>query len=205
MTSTAAAGSASSIDSLEPHRRHVVALAIDLSGFSQFVESIEPEVVSEVIANYQAAVGRAATAAQGHVVNFVGDAAFVAFNDRVDIRDPELRAARAALALRDELADQARGWRKRGYRLGFRLGLDSGYATICRVGFPGHYEYGVLGRTVNNAFKLNREASDGQIIATRRFVSALDETVDASSLGPVNIPGLERPIDAYEIVGLRAR
>lgn len=205
MTNATAAGTTPSIDALEPYRKHVVALAIDLTGFSQFVESIEPEVVSEVIADYQAAVGRVATAAEGHVVNFVGDAAFIAFNDRVDIPDPELRAARAALDLRDALANQARGWRKRGYRLGFRLGLDAGYATICRVGFPGHYEYAVLGRTVNNAFKLNREAADGQIVATRRFASALDATVETSSLGAINIPGLERPIDAVEIVGLRAR
>jgi len=54
-------GPAESAALLEPERKHVAALFADVSGFTEFVETIEPEVLFQVIRDFHTVMGRAVT------------------------------------------------------------------------------------------------------------------------------------------------
>jgi class 3 adenylate cyclase len=102
----------------------------------------------------------------------------------------------------DKLAEQ---WARKGYVLGFGIGIASGYATLGQVGFEHRREYTAIGRAVNLASRLCDEAKAGQIVVSQRAFSAVEPWVTGSHIGQLDLKGFNRPIDAYEITSWRCR
>jgi class 3 adenylate cyclase len=91
------------------------------------------------------------------------------------------------------------GWRKRGYELGLGAGLAVGYATLGRIGFEGRYDYGALGSVTNLAARLSDAAVSRQILLSQRAYAALEERVEAKPVAPLQMKGIARPEQAYEL------
>jgi adenylate cyclase len=188
---------------LAGHRAYVVVVYFDLRGFTAFAETAEPEELIDIVQEYHGEAGRLVTAHSGTLEHFAGDGLMVFFNDPVLIDEPELQAAALALAMRERIGECAEGWKKRGYDLGLGAGIAVGHATLGRIGFEGRYDYGALGSVTNIAARLSDEAKAGQILLSQRAYAALEQKVEARNVGTVELKGLGRPMDAYELVGLR--
>ena len=115
-------------------RREITVVFVDLRGFTGFTETAEPGEVMSVLREYHAELGRAIVAYDGTIEHFAGDGVMILFNDPVPVEDHELKAIRMALIMRDSVAALARGWKKRGFALGFGVGIAGGYATIGTIG-----------------------------------------------------------------------
>ena len=98
----------------------------------------------------------------------------------------------------------ARAWQKRGYDLGFGVGIATGYATLGRIGFEGRYDYGAIGNVVILAQRLSAEAKTGQILLSQRVHAAVEGDVEAESVGELNLKGISRPVPAVNVTALRA-
>jgi adenylate cyclase len=188
---------------LAGHRAYITIAYFDLRGFTAFAETAEPEELIDIVREYHAAAGELVTAHSGTLEHFAGDGLMVFFNDPVPLPEPELQAARLALAMRERIGAAADGWRKRGYELGLGAGIAVGYATLGRIGFEGRYDYGALGTVTNIAARLSGEATSEQILLTQRAYAALEGRVDARPVARLELKGLARPIEAYELVSLR--
>ncbi len=187
---------------LAGHRAYVTIAYFDLRGFTAFAETAEPEELIDIVRQYHTAAGALVTAHDGTLEHFAGDGLMVFFNDPAPIEEPELQAARLALAMRERIGELAEDWRKRGYELGLGAGIAAGYATLGRIGFEGRYDYGALGSVTNIAARLSDEAAAGQILLTQRTYAALEGRVEANPVAQLELKGLARPMDAYELVGL---
>jgi class 3 adenylate cyclase len=187
---------------LAGHRAYITIAYFDLRGFTAFAETAEPEEMIDIVREYHATTGELVTAHSGTLEHFAGDGLMVFFNDPVPVDEPELQAARLAVAMRDRIGELAAGWRKRGYQLGLGAGIAVGHATLGRIGFEGRYDYGALGSVTNIAARLSDEAGPGQILLTQRAYAALEGRVEARTVGPLELKGLGRPIDVYELVGV---
>jgi class 3 adenylate cyclase len=187
---------------LAGHRAYITIAYFDLRGFTAFAETAEPEEMIDIVREYHATTGELVTAHSGTLEHFAGDGLMVFFNDPVPVDEPELQAARLAVAMRDRIGELAAGWRKRGYQLGLGAGIAVGHATLGRIGFEGRYDYGALGSVTNIAARLSDEAGPGQILLTQRAYAALEGRVEARTVGPLELKGLGRPMDVYELVGV---
>jgi len=187
---------------LAGHRAYITIAYFDLRGFTAFAETAEPEEMIDIVREYHATTGELVTAHSGTLEHFAGDGLMVFFNDPVPVDEPELQAARLAVAMRDRIGELAAGWRKRGYQLGLGAGIAVGHATLGRIGFEGRYDYGALGSVTNIAARLSDEAGPGQILLTQRAYAALEGRVEARTVGPLELKGLGRPMDVYELVGI---
>ena len=56
------------------------------------------------------------------------------FNNPLPCPDPEIRVVRMAMEMQRDVEKLIVGWRKRGIKLGFGIGISSGYATLGRIG-----------------------------------------------------------------------
>ena len=110
-----------------------------------------------------------------------------------------------ALAMRDRVAELVVRWHKRGFDLGFGIGIAKGYATIGAIGFEGRVDYGAIGTVTNLAARLCGEAAGGQILVSGRAAAAVEELIDAEDVGALTLKGLSRPVSARSVRGLRAR
>jgi adenylate cyclase len=189
---------------LAGHRRQATSVFCDLRGFTAFSEAAEPEEVLGVLREYHAAMGALIVEHSGTLEHFAGDGMMVFFNDPVLQEDHEARAVRMALAMRERFAELAAAWAKRGYELGFGIGIATGYATLGRIGFEGRYDYGMVGTAVIVASRLSSAALAGQILLSPRTHAAVEAVVVVEPVGDLQLKGFSRPISTVNVLGLRS-
>jgi class 3 adenylate cyclase len=80
-------------------------------------------------------------------------------------------------------------WKKRGYALGFGIGLAKGIATVGRIGYEGRHDYTAVGRVANLASRLCSAAEDRQILVDANLASAVTGAVALTQLGTRELKG----------------
>jgi class 3 adenylate cyclase len=78
-----------------------------------------------------------------------------------------------AVEMRTAVSDLTAKWHKRGFDLGFGVGIAHGYATLGRIGFEGRFDYAAIGAVTNLASRLCDE--DGQILIDGKVCVAVEE------------------------------
>jgi adenylate cyclase len=187
---------------LSGHRRQITVVFCDLRGFTSFAEMADPEELFGVLAEYHRMMGAAITGHAGTLEHFAGDGVMIFFNDPLPQDDHVERAVRMAIDMRDRFRELSAGWRKRGYQLGFGVGIATGYATLGRIGFEGRYDYGAIGNVVILASRLSGQAAENQILLSQRAQAMVEGLVEVESVGELTLKGFSRPIPASNVVGV---
>jgi adenylate cyclase len=190
-------------DPLRSHRREITVVFLDLRGFTAFAETSEPEEVMGVLREYHAAMGQLILEHEGTLERFTGDGMMIFFNDPTPVPNPQERAVRMAVAMRDRVEELVRAWRKRGYELDLGVGIAQGYATLGAIGFEGRSDYGAIGTVTNLAARLCGEARPGQILVSRRLFGALEHQVEAEPVGEMSLKGFSRAVSVYNVTALK--
>lgn len=149
---------------LTPHRRDIAVVFVDLRGFTSFSSTAEPEEILEVLDGYYEQVGEAVREAGATVGAFQGDGIMAYLNDPYPCEDPPGTAIAMTLALRPSLDSLCVTWARRGFDLGYGIGVAYGEATLGSVGFEGRSDYTPLGAVVNRAAELCDAAHHGEIL-----------------------------------------
>lgn len=191
-------------DPLKSHRREVTVVFLDLKGFTSFAETAEPEEVMLVLREYHAQMGQLILKHEGTLERFTGDGMMIFFNDPIVVPNPEERAVRMTLAMRDEITNLRSKWTKRGHNLDAVAGMATGYATIGAIGFEGRWDYGVIGTVTNLAARLCGEAKAGQILVSQHFLNRVDGLVEAELIGELTLKGFSRPITTCNLLSVKS-
>jgi adenylate cyclase len=187
---------------LQSHRREITVVFCDLRGFTAFAETVEPEDVMQVLAEYHEALGDLIHRFDGTLERFAGDGLMVVFNDPIPCDDAPQRAVKLAVAMRARVAQLEQEWRRRGHDLGFGVGIAQGHATLGLIGFVGRSDYTAIGTVTNAAARLCAEAEPGQILISQRVYAGAEELIVADPVGELTLRGFARPMRAYNIAGL---
>ena len=190
-------------DVLETRRREITVAFCDLRGFTAFAETAEPEEVTNVLRQYHGCVGPLIHKFEGTLERFAGDGVMIVFNAPLPCADPSSRAVRMAIEMREGVAELGEKWRKYGHELGFGVGIAQGYATLGPIGFEGRFDYTAIGTVVNLAARLCGEARSGQILIDRKVRAEIEQVADIEAAGELSLKGLQRPIAAFNVRGLR--
>jgi len=179
--------------------RVVSVLFADLQGFTSFSESHRPDEVTAMLNTYfDVAVPPVVGQHGGNIDRIIGDALMVTFNKLGDQPDHAVRAAAAGLALQDVTAGVAAvhpGWPR------FRVGINTGPATVSLLGTAGGRTHTVIGDTVNVAARIESQAPTGGVAigpATRAVLR--DATVE--SLGTLELKGKSDPLEIFQLISL---
>jgi DNA-binding response OmpR family regulator len=188
---------------LRSHRRQVAMIFVDLRGWTTFVDAVEPEELMRVLREFHATIGGLVRRFDATVGFIEGAGVQLFFNDPIEVPDAPLRAVRLGCTLRAEMAELTASWQKRGYALDFGAGMALGYATCGEVGFEERSDYAAIGAVTNLASRLADEAAAGQILVTQRLYAEVEDDVDAQSVGEFRLKGFQRPVPAFDVVGIR--
>jgi class 3 adenylate cyclase len=179
--------------------RDISVLFADLQGFTTFSEGHRPEEVTAMLNEYFAvAVPAVVTPHGGDVDRIVGDALMVTFNKRGDQPDHAPRAAAAALAMQratGRVADSHAGWPR------FRVGINTGPATVSVLGTGGGRTHTVIGDTVNTASRIEGKAPAGGVAVGAATLAALPGAV-SSPLGELVLKGKAEPVEAHLLLAV---
>ena len=173
-------------------RRAVVALFIDVAGFTPMVESSDPEDVRERLSEAFSLAERIIGANGGTVEKFIGDAVLGLFGARRAHRDDVDRAVRAGLHIAAALGELDPPLR-------VRAGIELGEVLVDLARVEGARDLMVVGDAVNTAARLQQTAPVDAVVLgpeAARLTSALLAPAEA-----VSLKGKAGPIAVSRVVG----
>jgi len=183
--------------------REVTVVFCDLRGYTAYSNNA-PQDMLDILREYHAALGELIFSYEGTLERFAGDGLMVFFNDPVPCEDPQERAVRMALEMRERMTGLTEKWRNElEADLGFGVGIDHGYASTGRIGFQGRFDYAAIGKPTNRAARLCSHAGDREIRITQRVYAAVMELVEAEFLGELELKGFPEPPRVYNVLRLK--
>jgi class 3 adenylate cyclase/tetratricopeptide (TPR) repeat protein len=151
----------------------------------------DPELVRNVMARYFARMTDVAETHGGTVEKFIGDAVMVVFGVPRLHEDDAERAVRAALAMRDAVADLNRDSR---LALAVRVGVNSGEVV---AGAADDRQFLVTGHAVNVAARLQQGAEAGEVVVGALTARLTRDAIEYERREPIVAKGKTEPLIAF--------
>jgi len=190
-------------DLMDDHRREITVVFCDLRNFTEFSSIVEPEEAMKVLREYYQAIGVLLRHYEATIEHFAGDGLMAYFNDPLPCPDPEIRAVRMAMEMQRDVGKLIEGWRKRGIKLGFGIGVSSGYATLGRIGSEEEFHYAAIGSVVNLASRLCDKAQSGQVLIAESVSAKIDALAEVRRIGDLSLKGFLKPVAVLEVMALK--
>jgi ABC-type oligopeptide transport system substrate-binding subunit/class 3 adenylate cyclase len=185
---------------LAGERKLVTILFADLSGFTALTENLDAEVARDLV---NACFERLVPPIEQHggvVDKFLGDGVMALFGAPVAHENDAERALRAALAMRQALADFNQ---TRQVALGIHFGINTGLVVAGGIGTRGQQSYSVLGDAVNVAARLEEISERGEILVGPETYRLTQARFEFEVLEPVRVKGKHEALEHYRLQGLR--
>jgi len=168
-------------------------------------ERLDPELVTEVMNGAFAFMNRAVDRYGGTVSRLMGDAVLAIFGAPAAHEDDPERAIRAGLDIQAAARDYAANVQRRfGVEFNVRVGLHTGLAVLDQVGDRIRTEYTAMGDTPNVAARMQAAAVPGSVLVSNDTFRLARHAFDFVARGPLTIKGKAAPIEAWQVVALRA-
>jgi class 3 adenylate cyclase/tetratricopeptide (TPR) repeat protein len=184
-------------------RKVVTVLFADLVGFTSRSERLDPEDVRATLTPYFARLREELERRGGTVEKFIGDAVMAVFGAPAAHEDDAERAVRAALAIRDAVAEMNE--QDPELDLHVRIGITSGEALVSLEADPLAGEGIAAGDVVNTAARLQSAAPVDGILVGGPTHRATERAIDYRDAEPVAAKGKAEPVDAWEALEARSR
>ncbi len=188
---------------LDGLRQKTTILYADISSFTPFSESTEPEVLFKILNKYISLAAQSILDQEGTLDKFMGDAVLALWNVPDPQPDHAFRAVKAALAILENTRQVHKQLKNPEHHLQFHIGITTGEAMVGNVGTRELFNYTAVGDTVNLAQRLEVTAQPGQILIDHATYSALSGQILAEPLEPVQVKGKTQPVAVFALKGLK--
>ena len=183
----------------------LTALLSDLEGFTSYSEHHTPNEVISVLGDYYAEMTDEVFAAQGTLVEYVGDELFALFGAPVTQPDHARRACASALAMQAHRIALGEEWAKVGRpRIKARTGINSGNMLVGNIGSKYRFHFGAVGDAVNLASRLEglNKIYGTEIIISEHTAELVTGSFRLRELDLVRVKGREQVLRIYELIGV---
>jgi class 3 adenylate cyclase len=182
---------------LRRERKVVTVLFADLVGFTSRAEQLDPEDVEAILRPYHERLRYELERWGATVEKFIGDAVVAFFGAPVAGEDDPERAVRAALAIRDWIAEEG--------KLEVRIAVNTGEALVNLAARPEAGEGMAAGDVVNTTARLQAGAPRNGILVGETTYRATADRIDYREHPAVEAKGKDVPVPVWEVVHARAR
>ena len=183
-------------------RKTVTLVFCDVADSTPLGEQLDPEALRGVWSRYHETAQTVLERHGGTIEKFVGDAVLAVFGIPVVHEDDALRAVRAAVELRGELArlnDELEA--AYGIRIGVRTGVHTGEVY---AGDPTQGDPFATGDAVVVAQRLEASAAAGEILVGDATIRLVRDAVTAEQMPPLELKGKSEPVDAWRLLDVEA-
>jgi class 3 adenylate cyclase len=176
-------------------RKIVTVLFVDLVGFTARAEQLDPEDVRAILNPYYTRLRSEIEVFGGTVEKFIGDAVMAVFGAPVAHGDDPERAVRAALAVRDAVAQMNEA--EPELDLQVRLAVNTGEAIVALGANPDLGEGLVAGDVVNTASRLQTAAPTNGILVGQTTHRATRGSFEYAEVEALVVKGKRAPVRAW--------
>ncbi len=190
---------------LEGERKQVTVLFCDITDSTGLAERLGAEAMHDLLDRFFELALAEVHRYEGTVNQFLGDGFMALFGAPLAHEDDARRAVLAALGIQRRLEAHASLGPGSPQTVRVRMGINTGFVVVGRIGDNLRMDYTAVGDTTNLAARLQQAAEPGQVLlsdATHRLVSgvARAERIDA-----LPVKGRSEPVTAWRLTGLGPR
>src|SRR5262245_31958949 len=187
--------------SLEGERKQVTVLFADIRDSMKLIENRDPAEAQKIIDPLLHLMMAAVHRYEGAVNQVLGDGIMARLGAPLAHEAHALRACYAALTMQEEM----RRYRRKlgqsedvGLQIG--IGLNSGEVVVRSISNDLNVDYSALGQTTHLAARMQELAAGGTTLMTSSTLREVEGFVQVRSVGAVQVKGVSRPVDAFEVV-----
>ena len=189
-------------------RKKITVFFSDIKGFTDLSDSLDPDLLAELINEYLSAMTDIALKHGGTIDKFIGDAILVFFGDPESdgLKKDASKCLSMAIAMQNKVAELDRNWREdRGIIDGLkvRMGISTGYCTVGNFGSVQRVDYTVLGSTVNLASRLESICQPRKILVAPETKTLLEKEFEFEAQKAVELKGFNKPVVPFQYVDLK--
>lgn len=180
----------------------VTVLVIDIRGYTGLARRLGEQTVTDLMRRWYESVSHVIQTQQSSVDQFTGDGLLASWIHAGTVCQPSV-LGRACTAMR-LIFEGSRGVHLpgdlgRGLRLG--AGLSTGLAMVCRRGNQEKADFGVVGETVNHAFRLESAtaSNDVEVIIDSETYALLEGAFGKGGFreAALTLKGYSEPVQAF--------
>ena len=189
-------------------RKKITVFFSDIKGFTDLSDSLDPDLLAELINEYLSAMTDIALKHGGTIDKFIGDAILVFFGDPESdgLKKDASKCLSMAISMQNKVAELDRNWREdRGIIDGLkvRMGISTGYCTVGNFGSVQRVDYTVLGSTVNLASRLESICQPRKILVAPETKTLLEKEFKFEAQEAVELKGFNKPVVPFQYVDLK--
>jgi adenylate cyclase len=173
----------------------------DIDKFSTITERTLPKDLVKLLNDYFEISINCIHQPEGTVMKLIGDAIFAIWNAPESQPNHQERACRAALLLREQLAQFDRVHKTLPLRT--RIGLHFGPAYVGNFGSERRFDYTAIGDSINLTSRLEglNKFLNTQILASREILAEVEDLFVSCPVGHFKLKGFDRVIEVHELLG----
>jgi class 3 adenylate cyclase len=184
-------------------KRPVTIMMADLRGFMASTETIEPEQVVYMLNTYFEIMIDIIHSYQGTIIEILGDALLVVFGAPQEMEDRAHRAIACAIEMQNAMIGVRERNREENLpEIEMGIALNDAEVIVGNIGSKKRSKYGVVGRGVNLAGRIESYSVGGQILISegvRQRVGSILRLDDQIEIHP---KGTKHPLPIYEVGGI---
>ena len=181
-------------------RKTVTVVFTDVVESTPLGERLDPEALRRVMSRYFERMRGIVERHGGTVEKFIGDAVMAVFGIPAVHEDDALRAVRAAVQMREELARlNLELEAERGVTIAMRTGVNTGEVV---AGDPSRGQTLATGDAINTAARLEQAAAPGEILLGGPTHRLVRDAVRAKPVDPLTLKGKKEPVSAFRLVAV---
>jgi adenylate cyclase len=188
---------------LQPTRRDISVLFVDIRGFTAMSEHMNPEDVVGTLDVYLEELTDAVQQTGGTLNKYVGDEIMAMWNTPLEQPDHAIRAVKCAMDMTarvDHINDQLRA--KGQPSVAFGIGVNSGEAVVGQMGSTFRKQFDIIGDTVNTAARLCSAAGRMETIVGQGTWEVLGDRLTVEETEPLRLKGKSDTIRTFLVLGL---
>ena len=183
--------------------REVSVMMADLRGFSSLAEHLAPTEVIKLLNKFLGTMAEIIAKHGGTVDEFIGDAILGIFGAPARREDHARRAVACAVEMQLAMQDVNRFNTAEGLpQIEIGIGLNSGEVVVGNIGSELRSKYGVVGRNVNLASRIEAYTIGGQILVSDATLAAAGSDIRIDHAMEVLPKGSVKPIRIHQVGGI---
>jgi class 3 adenylate cyclase/predicted ATPase len=173
----------------------ITVLFADLAGFTTRAERLDPEDVRAILTLYYGRLRTEIQAFGGTVEKFIGDAVMAVFGAPIAHGDDPERAVRAALAIRDAIAEMNDADPELDLQV--RTAVNTGEALVALDASVGEGEGMAAGDVVNTAARLQTAAPVSGVLVGEETYRCTKSMIAYQGVDSIRAKGKQAPVPAW--------
>ena len=190
---------------VEPKKTDITVMFSDIRGFTTISEKLDAQELALFLNQYLSDMSSIVFEHQGTLDKFIGDAVMAFWGAPYEEPGHESKACNAALKMMEHVREMQKKWEAEGKpHLDIGIGLNTGVASVGKMGSAQRLAYTALGDTVNLSSRLeglNKDYGTHILVNETTYAAAKDDGFVFRELDLIRVKGKLQPVTIYELIG----